>query len=210
MAWIIETALRSRYIGRTIVSTDSEEYASIATRYGADVPFLRPTEISTDTALETEYVRHAVEWLGENEGYEPDIVVRLQPTNPMLMPEDIDLCVEQLLKDPDAHSAMVIAEAHQHPGRALKLVDDGKGGHYLVNFITGGAREAGPSNRQSHEKAYFRANIVATRTDVLLERNSQTGDRIRYHIISQERAVDIDSLLDFVVAGQLIKKFKDW
>lgn len=208
MAWIIETAKRSRYINRVIVSTDSEEYATIARQYGAEVPYLRPKELATDTSPEFEYVEHAVEWLEKNEGYEPDIVVRLLPTVPLQMPEDVDSCIEELLKDPEAQSAVVIAEARQHPHKALKLVDNGKAGHYLVTYITGSGRDVTPIARQSYEKAYFRANVIVSRTEVIKEYHSLTGDRVRYHIIPQERAVDIDSSIDFFIVEQLMKQLK--
>ena len=81
IAWTIETALRSPYLSKVIVSTDSEEYASIARDYGAEVPFIRPDEISDDcdTGL---VVKHCVDWLEENKGYHTDVAVTLQPTNP--------------------------------------------------------------------------------------------------------------------------------
>lgn len=208
IAWIIETSLNSTLIDKTVVSTDSEQYACIAKTHGAEAPFLRSDEMSSDSASETVYVKHAVEWLIKNEGYKPGIVVRLQPTNPLQIPEDVDECVRLLLNNPEFDSAMVVAEARQHPNRALKLVSHQDGSQRLFSFITGNTKDAAPHNRQSHEKAYFRANIVATRTDMLLKRNSQVGDKILCHVIPQERALDIDSPMDFLVAEQLIKKYR--
>jgi len=202
---IIEKAKKSSYINRVVVSTDSSEYADIASYYGADVPFFRPKDLSTDRSPEFEYVKHALEWLKENEGYTPDIVVRMMSTVPLQSVEDIDACIAELLKDPDAQSAVVISESHQHPIKALKLIDDKKGGKYLVTYFEESGREVTPLARQSYEKAYFRANIIAFRTEVVAETDSLTGDRVRYHIISQDRAVDIDSTTDFYIAEQLIK-----
>jgi CMP-N,N'-diacetyllegionaminic acid synthase len=206
MAWIIEASLASNHVGRTIVSTDSKEYAELAVEYGAEVPFLRPDEISTDDSQEIEYVKHAVKWLENEDGYWPDIVVRLQPTNPLQTPDDIDKCIELLLNDPEAASAQVITEARQQPSRALRLFEDGTRGHYLGNFMTGTTVFAQPHNRDTHGKAYFRANVVATRIDVLMRHNSQVGSRIRAHIIPQERALDIDTELDFLVAETIIAR----
>lgn len=207
LAWIILAARKSRYIKRVVMSTDSEEYASIARSYGAEAPYLRPKELAMDRSPEIECVKHALWWLEKNEGYRPDIVVRLLPTVPLQQAEDIDACVEELLKDPDAHSSVVIAEARQHPEKALKLVGDGKGGGYLVTYRTESGREVTPIARQNYEKAFFRANVIVTRIDVIREFNSLTGDRVRYHIIPQERAVDIDSPMDFHIVEQLMKKF---
>jgi CMP-N-acetylneuraminic acid synthetase len=208
MAWILEAAKSSKYINKLIVSTDSEEYAIIARGYGAEIPFFRPKEFATDTSPEFEYVRHAIEWLETNEGYNPDIVVRMLATVPLQTSEDIDLCIEELLKDPDAQSAVVVAEARQHPHKALKLIEDSRGGKLLVTYITESGRDVTPIARQNYEKAYFRANVIAFRTGTIKETNSLTGDRVKYHIIPQERAVDIDSIVDFFVVEQLIQKFK--
>ena len=203
---IIETSKKSKYISRVIVSTDSKHYVDIAREFGAEVPFLRPEELSSDWSPDYDYVLHAVKWLKSNENYEPDIVVRLMATVPLQTTEDIDLCIEELIKDKTAHSAVVISEARQHPLKALKLMDDKKGGHYLVSYFSESGREVTPIARQNYEKAYFRSNIIACRLNTIYNTDSLTGDRVRYHIIPQERALDIDSEMDFIVVEDLIKR----
>ena len=203
---IIETSKKSKYINRVIVSTDSKHYVDIAREFGAEVPFLRPEGLSLDWSPEYDYVLHAVRWLKSNEKYEPDIVVRLMATVPLQTTEDIDLCIEELMKDSSAHSAVVISEARQHPLKALKLVDDKKGGHYLVSYFSESGREVTPIARQNYEKAYFRSNIIACRLHTIYNTDSLTGDRVRYHIIPQERALDIDSAADLIVAEEIIKR----
>lgn len=205
MAWIIEAACRACTVNRVIVSTDSPEYAAIARQYGAEVPFLRPAELAGDASTDIEFIRHALAWLDENEGYQPDLVLRLLATVPMQQPEDMDAAVEVLLNDPEAHSAVVIAEARQHPYKALKLVDDGKGGHYLTTYITGSARDVTPIARQNYTKAYFRANVIVSRASTIRDFSSLTGDRVRYHLIGQERAIDIDSPLDFFIVEKIME-----
>lgn len=197
---IIETAKKSKHLTRLIVSTDSDDYAVIARAHGAETPFKRPPEVSTDTSDDIEFIAQAVRWLKENEGYRPDIVVRCVGTVPLQLTEDIDACIEALLNDPKADSAVVITEASQHPTKALKLIDDGNGGIKLVSYVTGRGRDAAPFCRQNVEKAYVRANITATRIKTLEEKNSLTGDLVRYHIIPQTRSVDIDSPIDFFIA----------
>lgn len=205
MAWILEAAKASKYLNRVIVSTDSEKYAELARSFGAETPFIRPKEFSADTSTDFDFIKHAVEWLDKNENYKPDILVRLLPTVPLQAAEDIDTVIEELLKDPEAHSAVVIAETNQPPMKALKLVDDGKGGKYLVHYFTGKGKDVTSTLRQRYEKAYFRANVVACRPEVLTT-GTLTGDRVRYHIIPQERGVDIDNEMDFFIAEQLMKK----
>lgn len=205
IAWIIEAAKASQYLNRIIFSTDSEKYAEIARSIGVETPFIRPKEFASDTATDVDFVKHAIEWLDTNENYRPDILVRLLPTVPLQLAEDIDAAVEELLKDSEAQSAVVIAEATQPPMKALKLVDDGKGGKYLVHYFTGKGRGATSTLRQNYEKAYFRANIIVCRTEVL-STGTLTGDNVRYHIIPQERGIDIDNEIDFFIAEQLMKR----
>lgn len=208
VGWILDAARQSKYMNRVVVSTDSPEYAAVATSFGADVPYLRPVELAADDSPEFEYVKHMVEWLDKNEGYRPDIVVRMMATVPLQSTEDIDAVIGKLVEDPKVDSAVVIAEARQHPVKALKVVDDGAGGKKLVTYLTESGREVTPLARQNYEKVYFRANIIACRRRVIFDTNSLTGDLVRFHIIPQERAVDIDNPIDFYVTEQLMKKYK--
>lgn len=206
VAWVLEAARHSKYINRMVVSTDSPRYAEIATSFGAEAPYLRPADMASDQAPEFDYVKHMLEWLDQTEGYRPDIVVRMMATVPLQSTEDIDAVVGKLIEDPKADSAVVIAEARQHPLKALKIVDDGEGGQKLVTYFGESGREVTPIGRQNYAKAYFRANIIACRRRVIFDTNSLTGDLVRFHVIPQERAVDIDNLIDFYITDHLMKR----
>src|SRR5437870_3414184 len=71
MAWMIEAARRSKRIDRLVLSTDSPEYAEIGRSFGAEVPFLRPKELATDSATDLQVMTHALTWLKEKESFEP-------------------------------------------------------------------------------------------------------------------------------------------
>lgn len=186
IGWIIDAARQSKHIDRLIVSTNSKRYAKIARQFGAETPFLRPGELATDLAPELDYIRHALKWLEENDHYRPDIVVRLLPTAPLQSGEDIDSCIQKLAENPEVDTAVVVAEARQHPQKAFKIDGD-----RLVPYI-GERVQIMHSNRQSCENAYFRANVVACRSGTIKKWESMYGNNVAYHIISQERAVDID------------------
>ena len=141
---IIETARSSRNVNRVIVSTDSPEYAAVAREYHAETPFLRPAELAGELSPEFEYVRHALQWLEANEGYVPDIAVRCMATVPLQRTEDIEGVIRLLADDPSAESAVVVAEARQHPLKALKVIP-GPRGDRLVGYFS-----------ESHEIAYRR------------------------------------------------------
>lgn len=206
VGWIIQAALESLSIDRLVVSTDDEKYANIAKKLGAEVPFLRPKAFAQDSSPEFDYVKHALEWLSENENYEPDIVVRLMATSPLQTGDEIDCLIDILKKDLTADSAVAIAEARQHPLKALKIVSDAFGNKSLVSYFTDSGREVTPIARQSYETAYFRSNIIACKRETIYRTNSLTGDRVRFYIVPQHKSIDIDSELDFEIAEYLIKR----
>lgn len=211
MYWIIKAALSSKYINRVFLSTDSEEYAKIAKDFGVEVPFLRPAEFAQDSSPDFDYVNYTVNELAKQENYSPDIVTRLFPTVPFQQSVDIDGAIEALLNDSAADSAVVIAQARQHPAKALKIIDDKNGKKYVVTYQEGeGIGVTGLAPRQSYEPAYFRANVIVSRRETLekyKDVRSLTGDKVAYYIIPQSRLIDIDSELDFEIAEYLMKKY---
>jgi len=92
--WSIAACLRSKYIERTIVSTDSEDYAELAKLLGAEAPFIRPEEISTDSSTDFEFISHALSWL-ENNDELPTYVVHIRPTTPFRDPHLIDQAIDR-------------------------------------------------------------------------------------------------------------------
>lgn len=123
LAWSVEHALLSRLVNRVILSTDSEQYAAIGRAYGAETPFLRPAQYATDTALDIDVFRHALQWLAAHEDYHPDIVVQLRPTYPKRNPADIDNMIEMLAADPEADSVRSIALATEVPYKMWLAAD---------------------------------------------------------------------------------------
>ena len=109
IAYSIAASLASHSISRTIVSTDSEEIAEIARRYGAEVPFLRPAEFSTDISTDRDFLLHSIAWLADHEKVQPDYIVHLRPTTPLREPEVIDKAVRLLY---DHVSATSLRSAH--------------------------------------------------------------------------------------------------
>jgi CMP-N-acetylneuraminic acid synthetase len=205
VGWVLDSASTSKYIDRIVVSTDSEDYAKIVQSFGADVPCLRPFELATDNSPEFYYVKHMLEWLQENENYRPDIIVRMMATSPLQTTKDIDIAIEKLINDPSYDSSVIVSEARQHPEKALKIVKNNKGKERLVTYFSNSGSEVTPIARQTYEKAYFRANVIVSRTSVIFDTNSLTGDMVNFHIIPQEYAIDIDNNIDFSFAEFLMK-----
>ena len=191
LAYSIEHALKSKYITRTIVSTDSEKYAEIAKEYGAEIPFIRPAEYATDTALDIDVFYHALSFLEEKEGYHPQIVVQLRPTYPIRRVSDIDNMVEQMIKDDSIDSVRCIAPAQEIPQKMWFLNDDGS----LENVVNE-PYECYNMPRQALRKAYYQnACIDVIRTDVILGQKSMSGKKIIGYLMDEN--FDIDTEEDF-------------
>lgn len=189
IVWAIEHALSSQYISRTIVTTDDEEIASVARSFGAEVPFLRPAEISGDLATDVEFHRHALEWLQKNEDYVPDMVINLRPTPPSRLAKTIDRAIEVFAAHPEVDSLRSVHLASESPYK-MWLIDE-KGCLKNVASLPG-VREPHNQPRQLLPLVYWQDGYIdITRPKTIFEKNSTTGDVILPFLI-EEPAVDID------------------
>jgi len=193
ISYTIKEAQKSAYIDKYIVSTDCEEIGKVAEEEGAEVPFLRPSKFSGDSATSASALVHAVEFL-QQQGESYDYVVELMATNPLKNVQDIDGCIENaLLNDHDCCVA-VHRIWDQHPSRVKKIVDG-----ILIDFFP----EIPESRRQDLDPpAYIRSgSIYVTKIDFLLEHNSRYGGNITAsYILPEERVINIDELDDFILA----------
>ncbi len=198
IAYSIEHAIGSKYINRIIVSTDSEEYATIAREYGAETPFLRPAEYATDTALDIEVFEHALTWLKENEGYEPDVVVQLRPTYPIRNVSDIDTMIEMMIKDPEIDSIRTLAPATEVAHKMWYMGENGK-----IRPILTDIPEAYNMARQMLPKVWYQnANIDVIRPRVIVEEHSMSGKNIVGYEMKEN--FDIDTTAEFEKAAQYL------
>lgn len=123
--WSIQACLKSRNISRIIVSTDSNEYADIATRLGAEVPFLRPTEISGDLSSDYECILHAMDWLRDDDD-EPELLVHVRPTTPYRIPTLIDQAISSFYNDSVATSLRSVHEMPESAYKSFELAPSGQ------------------------------------------------------------------------------------
>lgn len=117
--WSIAACLKSTLIERTIISTDSEQYAELARRMGADVPFIRPAEISGDNSRDFEFIDHAISWLEINDSL-PKYIVHIRPTTPLRDPRLIDQAINKFMNTP---SSTALRSIHQMPESAYKTFE---------------------------------------------------------------------------------------
>ena len=193
IAHTVDQGLQSETINRVIVSTDSEEIAQIARDAGAEVPFLRPAEISGDLATDFECFDHAVKWLDENEGYQPDILVQLRCTNPLRPTAMIDKAVRMLIDDPEADCLRAVIPVAHTPYKMWHMH-----GPYLTPLLTcPGVPEAYNEPRQKLPPVFWQNGYLdVIRRETITEKRSMTGDKILAFLMSAEDDIDIDSQRD--------------
>ncbi len=203
IAFTIAAAMQSKSITRTIVSTDSEEIAQIARKYGAEVPFLRPAEFATDTSTDREFLVHATHWFTAHEGVAPEYFVHLRPTTPLRDPALIDQAVYQIQKNPQATS---LRSAHLASKTPYKWFEMDATGYF------GGIRpqDTRPEYynlpRQSFPPVYDPNGYVdVVRTSQLLASESVHGARILGFITPF--CHEIDSLDDLAFMQYLAEKY---
>ena len=204
ISYTIKEALKSNFITRYIVSTDDEEIQKVAIEFGAEAPFLRPAEFSTDVASSVAAMRHAVEWVENQEGVKYDYVVELMCTNPMKSAEDIDGAIEKLI-DTGADSVIAVHQLEDHhPARIKKIVDD-----KIVDFCI---QEIPESRRQDLKPSAFirSGSIYALKRDHLMLDGKRYGSvNSRPIILPEERAINIDTEIDFIFAELMIREKND-
>ena len=186
-------------VSRIIVSTDDEKTREISLNNGAEAPFLRPPEYSTDRARVEDALKHTLEWLTLNENYKTDIVVYLQITDLFRQENMIDKCVKALLEDPKLDSAFMGLPVHKNFWR----IKNGKYFRLAVDLPYG-------LPRQEREPIYREDTglALATRAEIVLE-----GERLgkNCHIIPYEQQVDfidIHSEFDLWLSEKIIKEKK--
>ncbi|RYZ09461.1 MAG: acylneuraminate cytidylyltransferase family protein [Myxococcales bacterium] len=172
IAYSILHAQNCPSITRIVVSTDDDEIAEVARRYGAEVPFKRPAEAATDTATDFQVFQHALRWLKEEQGYSPELVVHLRPTGPVRERALVERAVELMLQTPDADSLRSVGTAEQTPYKMWRM----EGDRLKPLLELPGYPEAHSMPRQKLPTAYWQngyVDIVRPRT--ILELASMTG-----------------------------------
>jgi CMP-N-acetylneuraminic acid synthetase len=198
IAWAIEQAKAVKSISRVIVSTDSEEIAIVARQYGAETPFLRPHELARDDSPEWLAWRHALSYL-QNEGDLPDAMVSIPVTAPLRQPIDIERCLDDFARG-GADVVVTVSTAHRSPYfNMVKRNGDG-----TVELVIPPVENV--SRRQDAPLVFDMATVAyVVSPEFVLTRNALFEGRVRAVEVPLERAIDIDTYLDFQIAECLMK-----
>jgi hypothetical protein len=189
----IYIAKKSRFIDRVIVSTDSKKYKTISLNFGAEVPFLRPKKISSDTAIDLEWARHAINFLKNKENYIPDIVVHLRPTTPnrklKILNNGIKFFLKMIKK---ADSMRSVSEINQPPQKIFML----KKGFLKGYFDKKLKGEYYNRPRQLYPKSFLpNGYIDILKPSVFMKKKTLMGKKILGYITPD--TLDIDEAKDF-------------
>ena len=202
IAWTIKTALKSKLLDRVIVSTDSEEIAKVAQKYGAEVPFLRPKEISGPLSTELQFHQHALDWLQQHEAVTPLLIVNLYPTAPFRRWQSIDKAISRLLKHPKAHSLRSIRLCSEHPFKMWR-----KQGNWLTPFVRKRDSQTQTYSFQQLPQVHIQnANIYITKPTTMKSLKSTVGKRVLAFEMEAVESVDINDSLDLDFAETVLAK----
>lgn len=198
IAWSIAHALAVKRIERVIVSTDSQEIAAVAREYGAEVPFIRPAELARDDSPEWLAWRHALNYLLDNDGALPDAMVSVPTTAPLRLPLDIENCLDDYEKG-GADMVITVTDTHHSPYfNMVKTHVDG-----TVELVI--PPQAVIVRRQDAPTVFDMTTVTyVARPEFVMTHHGTFEGRVRAVHVPNERAIDIDTLLDFQIAECLL------
>jgi CMP-N,N'-diacetyllegionaminic acid synthase len=194
LAWPIEAARESRFVDEVVISTDSAEFAEIAERHGARVPFLRPAELAADTAASIGFILHAIDAL-EAAGERFDYLVLLEPTSPLTEAADIDAALERLDSAAGEADALVgvAPMVTQHPAYSVTIGEGGRISPY------GGSDFANLPRRQDLEPVYcLDGSLYLSTVDALRHERGFCHARTIGFQTERHKALEVDDLVDFL------------
>jgi len=200
IAWTIEAAIQSQELDRVIVSTDDKEIASIARRFGAEVPFLRPYELALDASSHVDVILHAIDWLAKHEQYTTEYITLLQPTSPFRIAEDIDGAIK-FAREKNAKAVIGMMEAPSHPVCLRGMNEEG----LLLELDP--EQEESTLRRQVLTKVYaFNGALYVLEVDSFKESKTFRPYQETYgYKMPPERSWEIDTEWEFLVASLLME-----
>lgn len=203
VAWTIESALAATSLDHVVVSTDDPLVVDIAAAYGLNPPFLRPADLSSDTATTVDVALHVLDFLDQNEGRTFEYLVLLEPTSPLREPADIDGVVRRLVDSGGELEAVVTVGRTRHSPALLKSLQG-----ELVASLWPSLRNTG--RRQTDEVAYFPFGVAyGVTVDALTRQKTFYPARTGWYAIQRYQEFEIDDIFDFMCVEAVMRKIWD-
>jgi len=201
LTYTCEAAKASHLLSRVLLSTDNEEIAEVGRACGVEAPFLRPQELALDNTPSIEVATHALKWLLEQEGWQPEVLMLLQPTSPLRTATHIDESLK-LLGETGADTVVsVVPIPHRFSPYSILRLTEGR----LRDFWEG-PLPFDRFRRQDQPVLYARNGpvVLGTRLSVLQHYQGFYGPYITPYLMREEDSVDIDTYFDLQVAEALL------
>lgn len=199
ISYTIEAGKQSSYIDDVVVTTDSQAIATVAKQYGANVPFLRPAELASDTSKSIDAVLHAIRTLSDM-GNDFDLLILLQPTSPLRTASDIDHAIETFFKQ-KAESLVSVSPVSDSPVLIRQIADNGQ----LSKILS-----CNSTVRRQDMKPFYVVNgsIYINYVSDITESTS-FNDNLYGYIMNADHSVDIDEPNDLLYAELIMKSQQD-
>ena len=200
LAWTCEAALACPTLTRVVVSTDDQEIADVAKKYGVSTPFLRPPELAQDDTPMIPVLQHLLRTMEEREQYRPDAIVLLQPTSPLRTAAHITRAI-QIFTETGADTVVSVTPvAHNVHPHSLMRMQDGE----LLRLDDAPLK----LRRQDKEPLYARNGpaIIIVRTTLLLQEGIFYGKHCKPFVMDRVSSVDIDDAEDLAYAEFLLSR----
>lgn len=204
--YTIRSAKQSKLLDAFIVSTDDEEIAGVARSLGADAPFLRPSELARDDSPDLEFMRHALEWLGRERGWQPEIIVNLRPTGPLRTGEDIDRVVGLMLKT-GCDSVRTISPPLHNPFKMWRIDAANSKMEPLLPTVHFPVLGTDVPRQLLPQNIYWQNGLVDATRAKFIRAGKVYGPDIRGVITDPKKSVDIDDPEDLLEAAKRLEEF---
>jgi N-acylneuraminate cytidylyltransferase/CMP-N,N'-diacetyllegionaminic acid synthase len=203
LAWSVEASIKSKYIDKTIISTDSKLFAEIGKKFGAEVPFMRPESISNDFATSVEVVEHTIKFMKMELDYVCEILVLLEPTSPLRTATDVDRALEKLVSNPDAHSLVSVGRVEsQFPDFQFKETDNG-----FLTTLKENSDFSSVRRQEIAEHYFLDGSLYMAYIDQLLKNRSFVSNKTIGFLLPKWKNIEIDDEYDYEMALALGQRY---
>jgi CMP-N,N'-diacetyllegionaminic acid synthase len=197
IAWSIEAGLASKFVDEIILSTDSLEIAEIGKKFGAKIPFLRPSELAQDKTSTSDVLLHLISEL-EKQGQYYTHLLLLEPTSPLRTAEDIDTAFELLIKNTEAESIVGVSVVEsQHPSFCVSVDNEG--------FIHSASNYKVLRRQEIDELYFYEGSVYITRIDSYKLHKSFYHNKALALKMPKWKSYEIDDLTDYIIVESLMK-----
>lgn len=191
-------ALKSKLLDRIVLTTDDQEIAGLAESLGVEAPFIRPAHLATDTAIMSNVIQHALDWMKTEENYAPDAILLLQPTSPLRRGQHIDEAIS-LYQEEKADTVISLSNPQEHPWDTVYFEDE------QMKFALD--KYADLTNRQTYRRFYYiNGAIYITTLELFRVRQNFWGGKIVPYFMDTLDSIDIDNEADLVIADCLLRR----